>query len=114
MIVDKQIKYLKNKFVITFKVLLKENPLADFIILSKSQKQDESGPLNYHSILLGFANGCMRSMSYNPTIRLISDNLINENQGDSSPSLQNRNETVFEVDMWKEKEEDWFIWNFIN
>jgi len=102
-ILDKQIKYLKNKFVITFRVLLKENPLADFVILSKNQKQDESGPLNYHSIILGFANGCMRSMSYNPTVKLISDSLINENQGDSSPNQQSRNETMFEVDMWKEK-----------
>jgi hypothetical protein len=102
-ILDKQIKYLKNKFVITFRVLLKENPLADFVILSKNQKQDESGPLNYHSIILGFANGCMRSMSYNPTVRLLSDSLINENQGESSPNLHSRNETMFEVDMWKEK-----------
>lgn len=48
----------------------------------------------------------MRSMSYNPTVKLISDSLINENQGDMSPNVQGRNETAFLVDMWKEKEED--------
>ena len=74
---DKQIKYLKNKFVITFNVTIKDNPISDFIILSKNQKADESGALNYHSIILGFANGCMRSMSFNPSIHLISDSLIN-------------------------------------
>lgn len=77
---DKQTKYFKNKYTITFKVTLKDNPLSDFIILSKNQKEDESGALNYHSIILGFSNGCMRSMAFNPTVRLLSDNLIFENQ----------------------------------
>ena len=94
---DKDIKYLKNKFAISFKVTIKENPLSDFVMLGKALEDEYDNTLNYRSIILGFASGSLKSMSYNPTVTLLSDSLISE----SESSLVNKGETVFNVDMWK-------------
>jgi len=105
-----EISYLKNRFLIKFRVSLRENPLCDFIVLGKNQIKDENGEgLNYHSIIMGFVSGCMKSMAYHPTISLISDSLINDGVGDMGASmlLVGKTETVFDVEMWKDKEEDW-------
>jgi hypothetical protein len=41
-------------------------------------------------------------MCYNPTVNLITDNLIISEPGMESSSLMTgKNETVFDVDMWK-------------
>jgi hypothetical protein len=50
----------------------------------------------------------MKSMAYHPTLTLVSDSLASEGVGDVGSSLlfAGKTETVFEVEMWKDKEED--------
>lgn len=47
----------------------------------------------------------MKSMAYHPTVVLVSDSLASESAGDMTASivLVNKTDTVFDVDMWKEK-----------
>lgn len=46
-------------------------------------------------------------MAYHPSVTLVSDSLFSESSElSSSMILAGKGETVFEVDMWKEKEED--------
>ncbi len=53
---------------------------------------------------MGFVVGCLKTMNYHPTITLISDPLAEQ---DLTVSLGGtKTETVFYVEMWKEKEED--------
>lgn len=53
---------------------------------------------------MGFISGCLKSMAYHPTVTLVSDSLFNENyEMTTSMILAGRLETVFDVDMWKEK-----------
>jgi hypothetical protein len=101
-----EISYTKTRFLIKYRVTLKDNPLCDFIVLGKNQNKDEKGEgLNYHSIILGFVSGCMKSMAYHPSVVLVSDSLASEAVGDMGASivLVNKTDTVFDVDMWKEK-----------
>lgn len=39
-------------------------------------KEENGERLNYHSILMGFINGCLKSMNFNPKTSLYSDSLI--------------------------------------
>lgn len=71
-----EISYQKARFTIRYRVIVRENPLCDFIVLGKGQGKDLEGEsLNYHSIIMGFINGTMKSMAYHPTVTLVSDSL---------------------------------------
>lgn len=94
---NKEIKHQKTKFTITFRVTIKENSISDFIILPGSAGDEEE--LNYNSIILGFANGCMKSMCYHPEVKM-----GNSGEVKSSVIFGGNSETVFDVEMWKEKE----------
>jgi hypothetical protein len=53
---------------------------------------------------MGFASGCLKSMAYHPTVTLVSDSLFNEaSELSNSMILGGKLETIFDVDMWKEK-----------
>jgi hypothetical protein len=108
-IINPEIAYSKGKFTIKFRVSLKDNPLCDFIVVGRGQAREteEGENLNYHAIIMGFVSGCLKSMAYHPTVTLISDSLFNENyELTSSMILAGKCETAFDVEMWKEKEED--------
>lgn len=79
-----------------------ENAISDFIIMGNSQgRTEEDEELNYNAIITGFVNGCMRSMCYHPSVKML------EPSPETSTILAlGRTETVFDVEMWKEKEED--------
>jgi hypothetical protein len=90
-------------------VAIRENPLSDFIVVGRSQAREgeEGENLNYHAVVLGFASGCLKSMAYHPTVTLVSDSLFSEgSELSGSMILAGKGETAFEVEMWKEKEED--------
>lgn len=78
---------------------IKENSISDFIIVPVTLNEEEE--LNYNSIILGFTNGCMKSMCYHPEVKMASNGEVK-----SSMAFGGSNETVFDVEMWKEKEED--------
>lgn len=46
-------------------------------------------------------------MAYHPTVNLMSDSLLSESlEGGVSTIYASKGETTFDVEMWKEKEED--------
>jgi hypothetical protein len=101
--------YQKTRFCVRFRVAIRENPLSDFIVVGRGQARESEGGenLNYHAVVLGFASGCLKSMAYHPTVTLVSDSLFVESaELSSSMILAGKGETSFDVDMWKEKEED--------
>lgn len=99
---NKEVKYQKTKFTISFRVTITENAISDFIIMGGSQgKTENDEDLNYNAIITGFACGCMKSMCYHPTITMVEGAL----QASTIMAL-GKTETIFDVEMWKEKEED--------
>lgn len=87
----------KNKYTISMTITVRENPLADFVVLGKGQIRDAEGvALNYHSILMGFIAGCMKTMAYHPTLTLLADNL-SELPMESSQIMGGRPETTMEL-----------------
>lgn len=108
-IINPETSYQKTKFSIKFRVSIKENPLCDFIVVGRGQarQSEDDENLNYNGIIMGFISGCLKSMAYHPTVTLVSDSLFNENyEMTTSMILAGKLETVFDVDMWKEKEDD--------
>ena len=99
-----QITYGKGRFSLKFTIILKDNPISDFVVLRR--KEEEGVHLNYHSIIMGFASGCLKTMAFHPTVTLVSDALADSLDMATSIVMSGRSETMFEVDMWKEKEED--------
>jgi len=49
-------------------VVLKENPICDYVVLPNTQEEEQ---LNYYSLIEGFISGCMASMCYHPTVRVL-------------------------------------------
>ena len=94
-----QITYSKGKFSLKFTIIFKDSPISDFIVLKR--KEDDGVQLNYHSIVMGFVSGCLKTMTFHPTVTMVADALTNNSDATSSIITSGRNETIFDVDMWK-------------
>lgn len=70
------------------KLVIKDDPMCDFVAIPSEMINliDQEDTLNYHSLLLGFLEGCLRVMAYHPTVTLVSDALLrteSEENGES-------------------------------